>query len=173
MGAVRADGEDVLQQELPVARARTGVVERVLRPEAREFAQAPVDHERRALGGGRGERREGSQRQGSGADEPDARGSGAHRVVAHPGAPALDELVDRLHVPAGLRAAVATHEIPAGDIEGELPVLGAVHPFTLQLELVVGRIAVRDRKSTRLNSSHSQISYAVFCLKTKKIMNNT
>src|SRR2546427_463574 len=32
-----------------------------------------------------------------------------------------------------------------------------------------GRLqAVRDRKSTRLNSSHSQISYAVFCLKKKK-----
>src|SRR2546430_9978233 len=28
--------------------------------------------------------------------------------------------------------------------------------------------APRDRKSTRLNSSHSQISYAVFCLKKKK-----
>src|SRR5256886_16718181 len=28
--------------------------------------------------------------------------------------------------------------------------------------------AKRDRKSTRLNSSHSQISYAVFCLKKKK-----
>src|SRR2546430_4097418 len=28
--------------------------------------------------------------------------------------------------------------------------------------------AGRDRKSTRLNSSHSQISYAVFCLKKKK-----
>src|SRR2546427_13108370 len=27
---------------------------------------------------------------------------------------------------------------------------------------------IRDRKSTRLNSSHSQISYAVFCLKKKK-----
>src|SRR2546430_13672759 len=27
---------------------------------------------------------------------------------------------------------------------------------------------VLDRKSTRLNSSHSQISYAVFCLKKKK-----
>src|SRR5438309_6114337 len=27
----------------------------------------------------------------------------------------------------------------------------------------------RDRKSTRLNSSHSSISYAVFCLKKKKI----
>src|SRR2546430_10073601 len=29
---------------------------------------------------------------------------------------------------------------------------------------------VRDRKSTRLNSSHSQISYAVFCLKKKKTL---
>src|SRR2546430_13400897 len=29
-------------------------------------------------------------------------------------------------------------------------------------------LAARDRKSTRLNSSHSQISYAVFCLKKKK-----
>src|SRR2546427_12825381 len=32
-----------------------------------------------------------------------------------------------------------------------------------------GRRCRRDRKSTRLNSSHSQISYAVFCLKKKKI----
>src|SRR2546430_13528223 len=30
----------------------------------------------------------------------------------------------------------------------------------------------RDRKSTRLNSSHSQISYAVFCLKKKKKRND-
>src|SRR5688572_32017335 len=30
-----------------------------------------------------------------------------------------------------------------------------------------------DRKSTRLNSSHSQISYAVFCLKKKKIKDMT
>src|SRR5204862_5817791 len=29
-------------------------------------------------------------------------------------------------------------------------------------------IACRDRKSTRLNSSHVEISYAVFCLKKKK-----
>src|SRR2546430_4650775 len=36
--------------------------------------------------------------------------------------------------------------------------------------LLLGRDAVghEDRKSTRLNSSHSQISYAVFCLKKKK-----
>src|SRR2546422_1776994 len=31
----------------------------------------------------------------------------------------------------------------------------------------------RDRKSTRLNSSHGYISYAVFCLKKKKIMRDT
>src|SRR2546430_6932467 len=35
--------------------------------------------------------------------------------------------------------------------------------------LRLGSAAIcRDRKSTRLNSSHSQISYAVFCLKKKK-----
>src|SRR5688572_32633092 len=32
--------------------------------------------------------------------------------------------------------------------------------------------APEDRKSTRLNSSHSQISYAVFCLKKKKKKTN-
>src|SRR2546426_6595359 len=33
---------------------------------------------------------------------------------------------------------------------------------------VKGQLAVKDRKSTRLNSSHLVISYAVFCLKKKK-----
>src|SRR2546430_10310136 len=33
---------------------------------------------------------------------------------------------------------------------------------------VPGLVVALDRKSTRLNSSHSQISYAVFCLKKKK-----
>src|SRR5688572_32743224 len=37
--------------------------------------------------------------------------------------------------------------------------------------LEAGRRGV-DRKSTRLNSSHSQISYAVFCLKKKKKTKN-
>src|SRR2546430_7553484 len=37
------------------------------------------------------------------------------------------------------------------------------HPTERRLPREVG-----DRKSTRLNSSHSQISYAVFCLKKKK-----
>src|SRR2546422_4916271 len=34
-------------------------------------------------------------------------------------------------------------------------------------------LAFRDRKSTRLNSSHGYISYAVFCLKKKKKINKT
>src|SRR2546430_7792110 len=40
-----------------------------------------------------------------------------------------------------------------------------------QPERLVGKpapVESQDRKSTRLNSSHSQISYAVFCLKKKK-----
>src|SRR2546430_11238370 len=36
--------------------------------------------------------------------------------------------------------------------------------------LIDGRRHPPDRKSTRLNSSHSQISYAVFCLKKKKML---
>src|SRR2546430_533106 len=37
----------------------------------------------------------------------------------------------------------------------------------MNLLLAYGGASSRDRKSTRLNSSHSQISYAVFCLKKK------
>src|SRR5688572_31374969 len=37
------------------------------------------------------------------------------------------------------------------------------------MKRLIERGMVVDRKSTRLNSSHSQISYAVFCLKKKKI----
>src|SRR5438309_5241193 len=33
-----------------------------------------------------------------------------------------------------------------------------------------GKILIQDRKSTRLNSSHSSISYAVFCLKKKNLI---
>src|SRR5688572_32379035 len=38
----------------------------------------------------------------------------------------------------------------------------------LELDGCERSLRARDRKSTRLNSSHSQISYAVFCLKKKK-----
>src|SRR2546428_6771867 len=36
------------------------------------------------------------------------------------------------------------------------------------VEVEIPVVGVLDRKSTRLNSSHDQISYAVFCLKKKK-----
>src|SRR2546430_12545792 len=46
------------------------------------------------------------------------------------------------------------------------------HDLTGEMQVreseTVHRVSLRDRKSTRLNSSHSQISYAVFCLKKKK-----
>src|SRR2546427_5326546 len=44
----------------------------------------------------------------------------------------------------------------------------AVAGFLAQEVHQAGAGSEEDRKSTRLNSSHSQISYAVFCLKKKK-----
>src|SRR3712207_8687732 len=41
-------------------------------------------------------------------------------------------------------------------------------PTGLLLVRVVDLLDLADRKSTRLNSSHANISYAVFCLKKKK-----
>src|SRR2546430_9910665 len=43
----------------------------------------------------------------------------------------------------------------------------------LRASIEAGWAECEDRKSTRLNSSHSQISYAVFCLKKKKTERNT
>src|SRR5688572_32048741 len=61
---------------------------------------------------------------------------------------------ERLGLP---REAVVVDEVGARDLaRGRHSVLR-----------VEGRVR-QDRKSTRLNSSHSQISYAVFCLKKKK-----
>src|SRR5438270_5523509 len=46
--------------------------------------------------------------------------------------------------------------------------LGELQGFALG-DRVTNVKPCRDRKSTRLNSSHSQISYAVFCLKKKRL----
>src|SRR5207245_3704960 len=45
---------------------------------------------------------------------------------------------------------------------------GSYMLFQTQGTEQLGTILLRDRKSTRLNSSHGSISYAVFCLKKKK-----
>src|SRR5689334_24556724 len=74
----------------------------------------------------------------------------------------------------------ATTEIYTLSLHDALPIFGAAVPAQLALALqpvpprraqvALGAIDVaetEDRKSTRLNSSHSSISYAVFCLKKK------
>src|SRR3712207_7235262 len=58
---------------------------------------------------------------------------------------------------------------PGGEVDVEVapPRSGAAlgcHPLDEPLG-----VGLQDRKSTRLNSSHANISYAVFCLKKKKI----
>src|SRR5207302_8810338 len=45
---------------------------------------------------------------------------------------------------------------------------GRGDPLDQRALLVLGQVALLDRKSTRLNSSHVKISYAVFCLKKKR-----
>src|SRR2546427_8680083 len=57
---------------------------------------------------------------------------------------------------------VAQRDLPLDLVEigGDLP--------PLLLRALADQVEGVDRKSTRLNSSHSQISYAVFCLKKKK-----
>src|SRR5258708_26400244 len=76
----------------------------------------------------------------------------------------LDEAVAHraAEVPDGrVEPAQLGHEVRAGE---DLDRLGALR----HVAVVVDRDPEGDRKSTRLNSSHQIISYAVFCLKKKK-----
>src|SRR5260221_13907112 len=61
---------------------------------------------------------------------------------------------------------IATGGIPE-DLVGKLVLLPYDWRVTPRME-AFAVLAERDRKSTRLNSSHTVISYAVFCLKKKK-----
>src|SRR5204863_4609026 len=75
------------------------------------------------------------------------------------------ELLARRARPLQRRSAIARHEI-AGQAH---QFLGVVLLACGALDRVGGQVVVDrvDRKSTRLNSSHVEISYAVFCLKKK------
>src|SRR2546429_3462682 len=68
---------------------------------------------------------------------------------------------DMIDAQEAYRIGLVNQVVPAGD-------LLAAAEQTLRGILAMGPLAVRDRKSTRLNSSHGYISYAVFCLKKKK-----
>src|SRR5712664_4674542 len=74
----------------------------------------------------------------------------------------------------------ATTEIYTLSLHDALPIRSACAPSPLPTGAAPGRFTFpkigggrvhSDRKSTRLNSSHDQISYAVFCLKKKKKKN--
>src|SRR5258705_5862510 len=68
----------------------------------------------------------------------------------------------------------ATTEIYTLSLHDALPILGSADRMKIKYERVMRRAVsffsylILDRKSTRLNSSHLGISYAVFCLKKKK-----
>src|SRR5256885_5317152 len=70
----------------------------------------------------------------------------------------------------------ATTEIYTLSLHDALPICSPDgHSFIAEQEIPGDRSRrqAQDRKSTRLNSSHLVISYAVFCLKKKKIINST
>src|SRR2546430_11044934 len=67
---------------------------------------------------------------------------------------------------SGRRQLTCPHQ-PGRDQECEQRGVGEWRPGE-PAERQEARVQQGDRKSTRLNSSHSQISYAVFCLKKKK-----
>src|SRR3712207_7617033 len=69
---------------------------------------------------------------------------------------------------AGLKAASLTAARPSHN-RCSLAGGGKQRRITMPFVLIKGRFCPElDRKSTRLNSSHANISYAVFCLKKKK-----
>src|SRR5690348_17792391 len=74
---------------------------------------------------------------------------------------AVDELGYRPNALA--RQLVQQRTSTIGVVVGDL-----ANPIYSELVKLLERHALGDRKSTRLNSSHPSISYAVFCLKKKK-----
>src|SRR2546430_4445014 len=80
---------------------------------------------------------------------------------------------DDRHRVARLHRRLALRELPDVPVV-HVDVYKAAEPTVRGIEVRLQRCVLagepieQDRKSTRLNSSHSQISYAVFCLKKKK-----
>src|SRR3712207_6961657 len=68
--------------------------------------------------------------------------------------------------PTIVRARSATDRVAQEEVFGPFV---TVLTFKDDAEALATANATADRKSTRLNSSHANISYAVFCLKKKKI----
>src|SRR5207253_11213957 len=71
------------------------------------------------------------------------------------------------HGPRQLQPGTWTCIRHAGKVSGSLKGVGRKHGVTGRRACLRCFLQERDRKSTRLNSSHVAISYAVFCLKKK------
>src|SRR3712207_8543103 len=78
------------------------------------------------------------------------------------------QLTEPVGTPGGHRATAARSD-RARRLRGFMSWEGAIAPRAGKETPAAGRrvLAHEDRKSTRLNSSHANISYAVFCLKKK------
>src|SRR5438445_7076471 len=96
-------------------------------------------------------------------------------IIRHP----LELLIPKIPEPSNLQVhdVDKADEMHASDIEavparalGVLAIVLAIELCVFIQQVVLPRniVHVQDRKSTRLNSSHANISYAVFCLKKKK-----
>src|SRR3712207_7535891 len=57
---------------------------------------------------------------------------------------------------------------PPSEVQQAFFDVNAAQQDAVRVQNEAGAFASRDRKSTRLNSSHANISYAVFCLKKKQ-----
>src|SRR5256886_6613054 len=101
----------------------------------------------------------------------DASGSNLEQGSGPVPARALQDAANRCFVDAALahRQPIRTDELRRRALEPATHACTTVpEPIGAQISQQIANIKRRvDRKSTRLNSSHSQISYAVFCLKKK------
>src|SRR2546430_5866327 len=86
----------------------------------------------------------------------------------------MSEERDDRHTSIHATHAVVGSELTFGSVTDKISaiVLKRKTPIWWFVGFAISFALFQDRKSTRLNSSHSQISYAVFCLKKKK-KNNT
>src|SRR6266404_1936799 len=140
--AMRAQAHDVLEKELVVGLVEPRVVARELQADAAELARIPVDHRRVALRPVGLQDREIRRAQRAGIDEPDVRRARIKPVVAVAEAPLRQELVHSLQIPSRLPAVEPIGQRCARGVEREIAVLVAPEVFALQLEAVVGRVAV-------------------------------
>src|SRR5690606_18554285 len=150
---------DLACQVLAVALESRHDIELVAARSATRLDGAAIDHDRRAI-----EPAHGHEAAGHVFVAARDRDQGVVPLAAHHGFDGVGDQVARLERVAH---ALGAHRDTVADAHGVEPHAnqpGLVHAFLY----LGGQVQqMQDRKSTRLNSSHVKISYAVFCLKKK------